>query len=43
MPSKIIPADMFQKSLDRQRYEVLRKMICVDEIPDLEQRMLSSR
>lgn len=35
VPSKILPADMFTKGLERQRFEMIRRMIAVEEIPNL--------
>lgn len=41
VPSKELTADMFTKALYRIRFEKLRRMIKVEEIPQLEQRLLT--
>lgn len=43
VPSRTLTAGIFTKALERRRFEKLRQMIGVAEIPQLEQRILSSR
>lgn len=43
VPSRILPADMFTKTLDLQRLQMLRQLISVAEIPNLEEPILPSR